>query len=86
MAHINLTRSNRAVGLMNELAELISQEDSSLELARIEATLRSLSHAARSRSQEVETDTREITRAVNARKVRKPASLGSRISMLAGRC
>jgi hypothetical protein len=82
---INLTKSNRAIGLMAELADLIASEDSSLELSRIRATLESLSSEARHRAAVVEKETRQIAVAARKQTVsRKPAS--ARIAKLMARC
>lgn len=85
MATLNLTKSNRAVGLMNELAALIAEEDGALELHRIAASLRSLSHEARSKAQAFETTTQEIAKAARKQTVsRQPMS--KRVSSLLARC
>ncbi|WP_155802455.1 hypothetical protein [Brevundimonas naejangsanensis] len=73
-----LTRDNRAKGLMQELAEAIDAEDSSLNLWRLEAALRSASQYARGRRCEVEKQTRELERARHARP-RRLASVGKPI-------
>lgn len=74
-ATINLTKSNRAIGLLNEVAALIADEDCSLELHRIRQTLRSLSAEAQSRSIEIERGTHQIARAARAQTIaRQPAS------------
>lgn len=85
MATINLTRSNRAIGLLNELAELIAREDSSLELWRIEKSLRSAAGEAACRAAAVERQTHQIAKAAREQTVsRKPAS--ARIAALCARC
>lgn len=66
-----LTRDNRAKGLMQELADAIDAEDSSLNLYRLEVALRSASDYARGRRYEVEEQTRELERARHVRRRRK---------------
>lgn len=82
---INLTKSNRAVGLLNEVAELISAETDALELARIQETLRSLMAEARTKSQQQETVTGRLAKLSRTQTVsRKPMSV--RISSILARC
>lgn len=82
---INLTKGNRAVGLLNEVASLINDEMDALELARIQASLHSLMTAARAKSQEQEKATGRISKVARAQTIsRKPAS--TRIAALCARC
>lgn len=60
-------RDNRARGLLQELADAIDAEDSSLNLYRLEVALRAISGYARGRCFAVEAETRELERAQNAR-------------------
>lgn len=63
-----LTRGNRLTGLLREVEEALREEDSSLALWRAEASLRSLRDLARSLKFTVEVETRELSRAQNARR------------------
>lgn len=82
---INLTTSNRAVGLLNEVAELIAAETDAIELTRIQASLFSLMAEARTKSQQHEAATGLISKAARKQTIsRKPFS--ARISGLMARC
>lgn len=82
---INLTKSNRAVGLLNEVAELIRDETDALELRRIFVSLESLAAEARAMSQKSEAETHVIARAARRQTVQR-APMSKRISGLLARC
>lgn len=76
--YVPLSKSNRVIGLLNELEDAIAEEDSSVALWRLTADLTACARIARGRRELVEAQTRELERARTARPER-PAKGGKPI-------